>query len=252
MKIWAHRGCSQLYPENTLLAFEKAMNVKNLTGVELDIQLTRDGEIVVIHDEKVDRTTDGFGYVRDYTLKELKQLHIFAGRGADTERIPTMKEVIELLLPRMKNDGFMINIELKTSVFNYPGIEEKIVALVDEMGVKDNIVYSSFWAESLVNVHAIDPAAKLGVLDNYVSNCLYKAIGLESMWADVPNGSIALHPAGIYMDIPAEKFKGRDVRAWFGGHLYPELPTGGKLDVNKYAEKGATDLILNEPDKYLR
>lgn len=251
MKIWAHRGCSQLYPENTLLAFEKAMNVKNLTGVELDIQLTRDGEIVVIHDEKVDRTTDGFGYVRDYTLKELKQLHIFAGRGADTERIPTMKEVIELLLPRMKNDGFMINIELKTSVFNYPGIEEKIVALVDEMGVKDNIVYSSFWAESLVNVHAIDPAAKLGVLDNYVSNCLYKAIGLESMWRDVPNGSIALHPAGIYMDIPAEKFKGRDVRAWFGGHLYPELPTGGKLDVNKYAEKGATDLILNEPDKYL-
>ena len=144
MKIWAHRGCSQLYPENTLLAFEKAMNVKNLTGVELDIQLTRDGEIVVIHDEKVDRTTDGFGYVRDYTLKELKQLHIFAGRGADTERIPTMKEVIELLLPRMKSDGFMINIELKTSVFNYPGIEEKIVALVDEMGVKDNIVYSSF------------------------------------------------------------------------------------------------------------
>ena len=251
MKIWAHRGCSQLYPENTLLAFEKAMNVKNLTGVELDIQLTRDGEIVVIHDEKVDRTTDGFGYVRDYTLKELKQLHIFAGRGADTERIPTMKEVIELLLPRMKNDGFMINIELKTSVFNYPGIEEKIVALVDEMGVKDNIVYSSFWAESLVNVHAINPAAKLGVLDNYVSNCLYKAIGLESMWDDVPNGSIALHPAGIYMDIPAEKFKGRDVRAWFGGHLYPELPTGGKLDVNKYAEKGATDLILNEPDKYL-
>ena len=252
MKIWAHRGCSQLYPENTLLAFEKAMNVKNLTGVELDIQLTRDGEIVVIHDEKVDRTTDGFGYVRDYTLKELKQLHIFAGRGADTERIPTMKEVIELLLPRMKNDGFMINIELKTSVFNYPGIEEKIVALVDEMGVKDNIVYSSFWAESLVNIHALEPTAKLGVLDTYVSNCLYKAIGLESMWADVPNGSIALHPAGIYMDIPAEKFKGRDVRAWFGGHLYPELPTGGKLDVNKYAEKGATDLILNEPDKYLR
>ena len=251
MKIWAHRGCSQLYPENTLLAFEKAMNVKNLTGVELDIQLTRDGEIVVIHDEKVDRTTDGFGYVRDYTLKELKQLHIFAGRGADTERIPTMKEVIELLLPRMKNDGFMINIELKTSVFNYPGIEEKIVALVDEMGVKDNIVYSSFWAESLVNIHAIDHTAKLGVLDTYVSNCLYKAIGLESLWEDVPNGSIALHPAGIYMDLPAEKFKGRDVRAWFGGHLYPELPTGGKLDVNKYAEKGATDLILNEPDKYL-
>lgn len=72
MKIWAHRGCSQRYPENTLLAFEKAMDIPGLTGIELDIQLTRDGELVVIHDERVDRTTEGIGFVRDYTLAELK------------------------------------------------------------------------------------------------------------------------------------------------------------------------------------
>ena len=64
MKIWAHRGCSQRYPENTMLAFEKAAELKGLTGIELDIQLTKDGEIVVIHDERVDRTTEGTGYVR--------------------------------------------------------------------------------------------------------------------------------------------------------------------------------------------
>lgn len=78
MKVWAHRGCSQRYPENTLLAFEKAAAVHGLTGIELDIQLTRDGEMVVIHDERVDRTTEGMGYVRDYTLSRIKKLHIYA------------------------------------------------------------------------------------------------------------------------------------------------------------------------------
>ena len=65
MKIWAHRGCSQRYPENTQLAFEKAMELTHLEGIELDVQLTRDDELVVIHDERVDRTTEGIGYVKD-------------------------------------------------------------------------------------------------------------------------------------------------------------------------------------------
>ncbi len=251
MQIWAHRGCSQLYPENTLTSFEKAMNVPGLTGVELDIQLTSDGELVVIHDERVDRTTDGFGFVRDYSLKELKALHIFAGKGVDCEHIPTMREVIELLKPAMKERGFMINIELKTSVYNYPGIEEKIVKLVDEMDVKDNIVYSSFYPESLYKIHEFEPTAKLGVLDDLLSNCLYKAIGLESLWDDVAPGSIALHPGGLHMDLPVEKIADRTVRAWFSGHLYPDLPTGGKMDIAGYAAKGVTDVFLNEPEKYL-
>ncbi len=59
MRLWAHRGCSQRYPENTLLAFEKAAKIRDLTGIELDIQLTKDGELVVMHDERVDRTTNG-------------------------------------------------------------------------------------------------------------------------------------------------------------------------------------------------
>ena len=68
MKIWAHRGCSQRYPENTMSAFEKAAQLQGLAGIELDIQMTKDGQIVVIHDERVDRTTDVTGCVQDYTL----------------------------------------------------------------------------------------------------------------------------------------------------------------------------------------
>ncbi len=267
MKIWAHRGCSQMYPENTLTSFEKAMNISGLAGVELDIQLTRDGELVVIHDEKVDRTTDGFGYVKDYSLSEIKNLNIFSGKGQKTEKIPTMKEVIEILLPELNKytnalkaaggdenkvtEGMRINIELKTSVINYQGIEEKIVKLVDEMGVKDAIVYSSFYPESLFRIHECEPTAKLGVLDDLLSNCYYKAIGLESLFSDIPSGSIALHPWGLHMDLPREKVEGRTIRAWYTGHLYPEAPTGKKMDFESYAKLGVTDVFLNEPEKYL-
>lgn len=249
MKIWAHRGCSQMYPENTLTAFEKAMSIPGLSGIELDIQLTSDGELVVIHDERVDRTTDGFGYVRDYSLKELKALHIYAGK-MKTETIPTMREVLELLSPELKKE-LRLNIELKTSVYNYPGIEEKIVKLVGDMGLAESIVYSSFYPESLVKVHELEPDAKLGVLDDLLSNCLYKAIGLESLWDDIEKGSIALHPGGMHLDMPVEKLQGRTVRAWFGGHLYPEQPTGNKMSFDKYEKAGVTDVFLNEPEKYL-
>ena len=70
MKVYAHRGYSGRYPENTMLAFKKAEET-GCYGIELDVQLTKDGEVVIIHDERVDRTTDGTGWVRDYTLAEL-------------------------------------------------------------------------------------------------------------------------------------------------------------------------------------
>ena len=101
MKLWAHRGCSQRYPENTLLAFEKAAAVQGLTGIELDIQLTKDGQMVVIHDERVDRTTEGIGFVRDYTLSEIKRLHIYADSHR-SQHIPTITEVLDLLEPVLK------------------------------------------------------------------------------------------------------------------------------------------------------
>ena len=148
MKIWAHRGCSQRYPENTVLAFEKAMEIKNLEGIELDVQMTRDGELVVIHDERVDRTTEGIGFVKDCTLSELKRLHIYAGDHPG-QQVPAMEEVLNLLGPKLR-EGMRLNIELKNSVYPYPGMEEKLVDLVHEKAGEacGNIVYSSFLARS--------------------------------------------------------------------------------------------------------
>lgn len=251
MKIWAHRGCSQMYPENTLTSFEKAMNIPGLTGIELDIQLTKDGELVVIHDEKVDRTTDGTGNVRDYTLKELKGLGILAG-DQGPEHIPTMREVLDLLKPRLGGEGgIMLNIELKNGVYPYPGMETKIVDMVHEYGVQDAIIYSSFYADSLVKLHSIDNDVRIGVLDRRLSDCLYKAIGIESVLGGGLRSPVALHPNGSILDIDTDMLSGRSVRAWFGGHLYPSKPTGGRMDIDKLSAAGVTDVFLNEPEKYV-
>lgn len=220
MKIWAHRGCSQRYPENTLLAFGKAMDIPGLTGIELDIQLTKDGELVVIHDERVDRTTEGIGFVRDYTLKELKKLHIYADDNP-SQRIPTMDEVFDLMGNKLK-EGMRLNIELKTSVWPYPGIEEKIVEMVNQRGFRKNVVYSSFSALTLKKVRELDKETEIGILDYKVSDCLFKLKG--------GCGANALHPCWKGIDLPAGKISGYSVRAYFSGHLYPEKPTETRLE----------------------
>lgn len=230
-----------MYPENTLLAFEKAAAVQNLTGIELDIQLTRDGELVVIHDERVDRTTEGTGYVRDYTLSELKRLHIYAGENP-TQSIPTMDEVFDLLEEKLKA-GLQLNIELKNSIFPYEGMEKKIVEMVHKRGVQNAVVYSTFYAESLAKLRTLDDAARLGILDSRASDCLYKLQG--------GCGADALHPFWKGMDVPEEKLAKYEVRAWMSGHLYPEKPTGTKLDFAPLEKTGITDIILNEPERYL-
>lgn len=241
MNIWAHRGCSQKYPENTLLAFEKASSIKGLKGIELDIQLTRDGEMVVIHDEKVDRTTDASGYVRDYTLAELKRMHIYADINP-SQQIPTIEETLDLLEPAMKS-GLKLNIELKNSVFPYEGMEQKIIDLVHKRGLQDHVVYSTFSALSLEKIRKIDDKAELGILDKKVSDCLYKLKG--------GCGATALHPRWQNIDLPAEYIREYTVRAWFTGHLYPEKTTGNRLDLGLLENQGITDVFLNEPEMYL-
>jgi glycerophosphoryl diester phosphodiesterase len=224
-----------------MLAFEKAAGLKNLTGIELDIQLTKDGHMVVIHDERVDRTTESIGFVRDYTLAEIKRLHIYADANP-SQQIPTIEEVFDLLDARLKS-GLKINIELKNSVYPYDGMEEKIIDLVHKRGLQDSIVYSSFSALSIEKIRQMDKDADTAILDSRVSDCLYKLKG--------GCGANALHPFWQGIDLPKERLEGYTVRAWMSGHLYPEKPTGGGLDLESLENKGITDLILNEPERYV-
>lgn len=241
MKIWAHRGCSQRYPENTLLAFEKAAEISGLTGIELDIQFTKDNYMVVCHDERVDRTTDGIGELRQYTLTELRKLRINAGDGK-YEKIPTIGEVIDLLEDQLQS-GMKLNIELKNSIFSYKGLEEKIIDLVYQRGYESQVMYSTFYAKSLQMIRKLDPNAELGILDRKASDCLYKLKG--------GCGADAIHPYWQDLDVPLNDMKSYAVRAWMSGHLYPEKPTGTRLDMDALEAQGITDIFLNEPEMYL-
>jgi len=241
MKIWAHRGCSQVCPENTLCAFEKAASIKGLTGIELDIQMTRDGHIVVFHDERVERVTNGIGELRYFTLAELKKLTIDGGSGRK-EQIPEIEDVLSLLEDKLRG-GLKLNIELKNSIVSYEGMEKKIIDLIHVRNLQDYILYSSFSAMSIERLKRLDPKAETGILDKKVSDCLYKLKG--GCRAD------AVHPCWQYIDLPKEQLDGYVVRAWFTGHLYPEKPTGAKLDLGKLEQQGITDVFLNEPEQYL-
>lgn len=240
MNIWAHRGCSQMYPENTLLAFGKAAEINGLTGIELDIQLTKDGHMVVFHDESLERTTNGIGRLCDFTLSELRKLKINSINGG-YERIPTITEVFDLLEKRLKS-GLKLNIELKNNIIPYEGMEYKIIDLVHKCGLKDRVIYSSFSALSIERIKGLDPEAETAILDVKVSDCLYKLKG--------GCGAEALHPFWRGIDLPLDRIKGYKVRAWFTGHLYPEKPTGRRLDLTELERQGITDVFLNEPEQY--
>ena len=141
MQIWAHRGASSRQPENTIAAFSAAM-AAGVDGVEFDVQLSSDGVPVVIHDEKVDRTHAGTGWVAGQTVAQLQELpSLLKKKPAPlTTRIPTLAEVLDLLAAGDQ----LINIELKNSVKAYKTLESKVLAMVAERRLADRVVLSSF------------------------------------------------------------------------------------------------------------
>ena len=188
--IWGHRGASGHAPENTLPAFRMAADM-GADGVELDVQETKDGVLVVCHDETVDRTSNGAGWVKDFTFEEIRKLDFSGGNAAyEGLKIPSMEEVLDLLAPT----GLTINIELKTGIVFYDRIEEKILQLVRNKNWEDRVIYSSFNHYSVRRIKELDPAAKTGLLyaDGPIDMPGYgKRIGAD-----------ALHPALYNLQYP--------------------------------------------------
>jgi glycerophosphoryl diester phosphodiesterase len=159
-KVWAHRGASGYAPENTLPAFELAVSQK-ADGVELDVQLTKDNKMVVFHDETLERVTNGTGFIKDYTLEEIKKLNC-KNKFSSVEniKVPTLDEVYELLAPT----GLTVNVELKTGVFPYEGIEKMALEIAKKWNMEDKVIYSSFYHPSIMNIKELDDKAKVGLL----------------------------------------------------------------------------------------
>jgi glycerophosphoryl diester phosphodiesterase len=161
----AHRGGSLEAPENTLAAFRHAIDL-GMKFVELDVQMSSDGELMVIHDETVDRTTDGHGPVGRHTFEELRKLDagVHFGPQFGGERIPTLREVLELCT----DAGVGVVVEIKSPEL-YEGMVEKTVALIGEMRTRgaENIWCISFDHAAIRKVRSLDPAIPLGYLYEY-------------------------------------------------------------------------------------
>lgn len=163
--IQAHRGYSGLYPENTLLAFEKAV-IAGSDVIEFDIHLSKDKKLFVIHDESVDRTTDCKGEVYSMTSEQLRQLD--AGRWFDPsfagERIPTLPETLDLL----KEKDVVGNIEIKTDLTGYEKWREMLnyaVEVIDRKEMWEQVIFTSFDLRAIKAVLQLRPYAFTALID---------------------------------------------------------------------------------------
>lgn len=160
MKVWAHRGFSSIYPENTMLAFEKAEK-SGAYGIETDVHLSSDGEPVVIHDESLMRTCGVEKNVEECTFDEL--VHTRASK-TQSDRYNVCIPSFEEFCAFIKRSGMRADIELKTGVVYYPHIEEKVVEIVRKYGIENRIIFSSFNWLSLVMCKRLLPSVPCGLL----------------------------------------------------------------------------------------
>lgn len=162
MKVFAHRGFSARFPENTEIAFVEAGRLACF-GWECDVQLTKDGVPVIIHDETIDRTGDGQGFVQDHTLEDLKGFN-FAKRfpGLEAQAILTLRDLLKLAGDMPK--PFTLNIELKNSIIDYPGLEDAVLKEVAATAPDLDILYSSFNHDSMLRLVELNPKAITALL----------------------------------------------------------------------------------------
>lgn len=231
MKILGHRGAAGTSPENTLLSFAKGLEF-GVDGFEFDVQLSRDREVVICHDERVDRTSDGMGWVKDLTLKELKKLNFGVGFRMYAS-IPTLAELLEML----KGRPLILNVEIKTGLIEYPGIVSQVVGLLEKYQVTSQSIISSFEHKTVVEVIENYPHLKTGLL----YDC-----GLISPWLYAQNlGASHLHPHYSFVSpelIRESHLRGIGVHTWTVNEVW---------EMERVAISGADMVITNYPERFI-
>lgn len=221
---FAHRGFSGKYPENTMLAFEKAV-LAGADGIELDVQLSADGIPVVIHDEDLNRLCGKSRLVKDMTFAELQNLRI------GDEKIPSLEEYLDFI----KNTKLVSNIELKTGIFEYIGIEKRVCSLLKKYSVDERCIISSFNYESILRVKKIANYLVCGFLtDSWEINPVHtlKLYGIE-----------CYHPCAYRLTKKfVEYLHSQNIRvnAWFGSI---------QTDYSLTLLTGLDGIITDYPDK---
>lgn len=233
--IYAHRGASYKAPENTMAAFQLALE-EGADGIELDVHVSADGVPVVIHDARLERTTNGRGWITEWTAKELKTLD--AGSWFDPmykkERIPLLEDVLAWI----KQTSLRLNIELKDAPMMAPDIQERVVELVRAYDLSERVVISSFHHARLVYLQAIAPEIERAVL--YVAR-------LYEPWIYAAHvGVHGLHPFHEAVDARCV----REVRE--RGLAIRPYTVDDPERIRELASFGVTAVITNRPEQAIR
>ncbi|MPW26630.1 glycerophosphodiester phosphodiesterase [Alkalibaculum sp. M08DMB] len=232
--IYAHRGASGYSPENTISSFHKGIEL-GANGIELDVHLSKDGEIIVCHDGKVNRTTNGRGYIRELNLKQLKKLDAgsWFSKKYKGEKLPTLKEVFEVF----NKEKMLINIEIKNIPFIYPDIEKKVIELVESFNAVNRVTISSFNHYSLLEIKKINPKIKTGAL--YMAGLIRPWKYAQDIGVDAINTymyNIIAMPSLVKQSID----NGIEVNAFTVNEL---------IHIKKILETNLTGIITDFPDR---
>ncbi len=233
--VYAHRGASGHAPENTMAAFKMAVEL-GCDGIECDVQMTKDGRLVICHDETLHRTTKAKGFIKDLNYDEIKALD--AGSWFDnkfsSERIPQLSELLKLV----RDTGLLLNIEIKSGIVQYPGIEQKVMAEVAAFGLQEKVIISSFNHYAIKECKYINPSIKTGAL--YME-------GLFEPWNYMKSlGCECAHP--FYMALKPEVSKELKAR----GHIINVFTVDDPNISLELVEMGVDGIITNYPDRILK
>lgn len=230
--VFGHRGVPWEAPANTLAGFRRACAL-GLAGVELDVQLCRTGEVVVIHDYTVDATTDGHGRVDSFPLPALRELDAGAWFGAAFagERIPTLDEVIEETGPDL-----VLNIEVKSETVRTHGLEARVADIVRRHGCAGRVLFSSFNPLTLFRMRALMPAVPVGLL--YAPDM---ALYLRRAWFARILKPEAMHPNYEMLTPKGLRF----ARAHAG--LVNTWTVNDVTDMRRLLDSGINAIITDEP-----
>lgn len=229
---FAHRGAAGHCPENTMIAFTRALEL-GATGIETDVQMTKDGHLVLIHNETLHHTTGSPEWVKDVTLAELasKEAGSWFHEDFRGEKIPALEQLLELVKPL----DTIINLELKNGLIRYPEIERKVIEMVRRFGLAERVIISSFNHYSLVECKQIAPEIRTGIL--YME-------GLYEPWNYAKRiGADALH-AFQYAVVP-------ELVAAASEHGMPYHPftINEQSEMKALIQAGVAGIITDYPDR---
>lgn len=237
-QIFAHRGFSGKYPENTPLAFRKTAEETGADGIESDVHISKDGRLVIIHDNTVDRTSNGTGYVKDLTYDDLLSLDIGGWKSPafTGEHIWTLAQLLDFC----QETGLLLNLELKNDEIFYPELEERAIAEIQARKMEDRVFVSSFNHVSMERFKQLCPDIKTGLL--YGAPML--AMRRYLSWSNTDN----IHPRYSVLQYEPELMElfrdyGLKVNTW---------TVNEEADMRDMLARGVDCIITNYPDLLCR